>query len=148
MHVEEIMINIAISLSPPLVFFFLSFVARAQIFSNKMGFVLLLRLWGFQRIQHFESFDENFSTKSYSSSSNDKCWVHRRRGSSMPCTCARGVGGGFKFRTLVSRDECFPHGRLTIGREARHFSFPYGSKSSLLLCFRIYARSFRRSTHR
>jgi len=63
-------------------------------------------------------------------------------GASMPCTCARGLAGaGLKFRTLLSRDECFPHGRLTIGGWRLPLLFSYGFKSSFLLCFRVYARS-------
>lgn len=109
--------------SPLFSYFFLS-VARAQIFPNKMGFVLLrsfeafnissiprasTRISRLNRIRLLQTINAGYI--------GDE---ERGRASSMPCTCARGVwrGAGFNFRTLVSWDECFPHGRLTIGGES------------------------------
>lgn len=149
-NVRDVMLMINISRCfLPFCFLFFLFVARAQIFPNKMGFVLR-RGFGAFNISGIPSASTRISllnrirllqtiNAGYIGDVDPQCLVR------VPGGLAK---AGLKFRTLVSRDECFPHGRLTIGREAAPLLFPLGSKSSLLLCFRIYARFFQRSTHR
>lgn len=144
-------INISTSLSPPspscfLLFF--PFVARAQIFPNKMGFVLL---------RGFEAF--NISNISRASTRISR--LNRIRllqtinvgyiGDGDPQCLVRMSGGWWRFQVSNTRESgrMFPSWKINDWWGGRHFSCLTVLKvSSPFVCFRIYARSFWRSTHR